>query len=782
MDVDKVKKPVPLRPHTPIHAIGTGLAVAQDPTIHTPLLPKPPASGDTSTKKRKKKKAKFFGMRPITPPEIHRHVRRGSGSHGSHGDGGGYLPPSPPLGVHSDHQKIVINIPVPALKQEFLQYYREMQRNLFLCMSAAHISTMAEVVLVVYPTSSDRNKAYPIAGLESLVFAISLGGFLYYHFRKNSQKYSYSIPPAIPKDDAAQLPDGVTPENMTSIEWKLRQLLKCYDLAKHDYLKENYVVPLHKTLKFRGRNTVAFSLYLFSSFITFILAFSVPDTPFAYSIALMLSKASMLVLNMTYDGWVDYNNAYFKETFIFKKPHIDSDEEEEEEESKVTGFSPLSNHIFSLSTLAEMAPIFISDHDLKLTVFATIELVFCLLKFMMLYLRRKFLRYGLRDNNTKDMDVASIAAHVALIPSVTLLTITQLTIMLPEKLVEVITLLSVVILVMLKLFEAFFRYSKPAKILHLELECVKPHFFFKKRDGYTETTAPVYPKLAVRDEVIGDDSGSDHESSSEEEENKKEIIAGLFGQGTCDSPSNGGTHLFFSPAHALRDGTDELFKHAFKQLEKILKWKRSVRFINTTGDGRNLFGLERCEVHYKIGNCLFEAIAAGAGESGEQIRRKIVDFITVNTELRARIIALAGSQTTELRIASGEDVPYRNVDDYLELMSRDCTWGTQIELASAAHCLRKPLAILTPGNKYDFIIGDEDYAEGEPIFINWINNNHYEPLSISDGRAKREILKNIRENIALPKADRGYQAGAGAGGGEASAAGPMYDGTSPTYH
>lgn len=181
--------------------------------------------------------------------------------------------------------------------------------------------------------------------------------------------------------------------------------------------------------------------------------------------------------------------------------------------------------------------------------------------------------------------------------------------------------------------------------------------------------------------------------------------------------------------------------------ERKLIFNFLLSLIDNFENSRELFGLTPYPVHYEAGNCLFEAVAAATGQTGQEIRDMAVKYIEQNQELKEKIEANAGEQNTALR-TTNDDLIYASFENYLELMSQDRTWGTEIEIYALANALQRPISVLTPENRYDLIFGEE-YTQNEPIFLNYINNNHYVLLIDNNPNQmhSRTVLNRIRNLI-----------------------------------
>ncbi len=197
-------------------------------------------------------------------------------------------------------------------------------------------------------------------------------------------------------------------------------------------------------------------------------------------------------------------------------------------------------------------------------------------------------------------------------------------------------------------------------------------------------------------------------------------------------------HLpFFQPAGNKKDDL----------LLQLALWLSSIDFTRNLSE-RNLFALESYDVYYEVGNCLFEAVA-GLDEARPQ--RKSVDMrslaiwhIQQDKQLKERIADLARAENAKIRIADREE-KYQNVDEYVDFMRQDKAWGTEIELVALARVLKRPIVVLTPANAYDQIIEEDIYVQNTPIFLNYVGDNHYVPLTFASGQDPKMILKKIRE-------------------------------------
>jgi uncharacterized protein YerC len=165
---------------------------------------------------------------------------------------------------------------------------------------------------------------------------------------------------------------------------------------------------------------------------------------------------------------------------------------------------------------------------------------------------------------------------------------------------------------------------------------------------------------------------------------------------------------------------------------------------------RNLYGTEPYSIDYKLGDCLFASIAAfEPNETVLNLRQRMIRHVEQDAQLKNKIITLAHSETPEtLRTQEGEKI-YKSFLHYITLMAKEQTWGTAIEVVALARLLQRPIVILTPCNQYDYIVEEEAYQNNEPIFLNYVGEIHYEPLSVPVSKDAKEILQEIRQAITV---------------------------------
>lgn len=180
--------------------------------------------------------------------------------------------------------------------------------------------------------------------------------------------------------------------------------------------------------------------------------------------------------------------------------------------------------------------------------------------------------------------------------------------------------------------------------------------------------------------------------------------------------------------------------------DKLSSWL----LCDSGGDvAEDMYGLKPYSVHYEPGDCLFAAIAAyiptPPNNTAEAMRRLAVDLISHDDELRSQITALAGYRNTPIRIATGEDVIYHSLEEYIFLMGQNKTWGSAIEIFALSRMLNRTIVILNPHDRSIYIVDQPPTAEqNAPIFIRYQGNNHYVPYISPENPT--ELLETIRRD------------------------------------
>ncbi len=177
------------------------------------------------------------------------------------------------------------------------------------------------------------------------------------------------------------------------------------------------------------------------------------------------------------------------------------------------------------------------------------------------------------------------------------------------------------------------------------------------------------------------------------------------------------------------------------------------KFSQTPGR-THFFGLLSPHFHFTAGNCLFDAIAAQApGATAQQLRAQAVNQIRQDESLKALILAMANNSHNLVRTRH-HDQNYSSIEQYLDLMAQDRTWGTYTEIRALADALQRPIIIFGP--TFEQIFNDERYVNNEPIFLNYVNNNHFEPLQVPPGRNARDIFNEVVQNSYHENASPGH--------------------------
>ncbi|MDQ2993583.1 MAG: hypothetical protein M3R00_01350 [Pseudomonadota bacterium] len=188
--------------------------------------------------------------------------------------------------------------------------------------------------------------------------------------------------------------------------------------------------------------------------------------------------------------------------------------------------------------------------------------------------------------------------------------------------------------------------------------------------------------------------------------------------------------------------------------EKLLAYVQKlslIEFAKATAGDRNLFGLEPYNLPYKDGDCLFVGIAAFSpdGHNQQFYRDLLANKILENPLYRQLITRSINEKNNTLTISTANgtvQAHYPTIETYCDLMRQPGVWGRDLEMTLLSHILQRPIVLLTPENMNDLTFEDENYRDQSPIFLNHINFNHFQPLSVPQGRTPLDILAEIRAN------------------------------------
>ena len=151
---------------------------------------------------------------------------------------------------------------------------------------------------------------------------------------------------------------------------------------------------------------------------------------------------------------------------------------------------------------------------------------------------------------------------------------------------------------------------------------------------------------------------------------------------------------------------------------------------------------------------MFEAVAAHVERStGADMRKAAVELIASNTdegeELQSKIRAAIGDRTDgDLLVTEGEElhaVQFNSVEGYLDFMSRDQVWAGEIELCALSKILQRPIVVLTTDRRFSRIYDVPEAQMSDPIFLNYIDDDHYKPMVAPPGIPSWAILQEIRD-------------------------------------
>lgn len=197
---------------------------------------------------------------------------------------------------------------------------------------------------------------------------------------------------------------------------------------------------------------------------------------------------------------------------------------------------------------------------------------------------------------------------------------------------------------------------------------------------------------------------------------------------------------------------DQLFEESVvvKIMPQLSKWQHFLALRDDwqhKGE-RHLYHTESCALECSRNNSLFEAIEIFVTTNVEiNLRKRVIETIQRDVQLKESINNLIKNQSSLILSTDNGDKKIKSFIHYMQLMQQDGTCGSTIEIIALARNLQRPIAILTPRNVHDVIFEEPAYRNNEPILLNYLDKNQYEPLLIPGGIEPKTILKTIREKI-----------------------------------
>lgn len=122
-------------------------------------------------------------------------------------------------------------------------------------------------------------------------------------------------------------------------------------------------------------------------------------------------------------------------------------------------------------------------------------------------------------------------------------------------------------------------------------------------------------------------------------------------------------------------------------------------------------------------SCLFDSLASFVhNTNGKILRTNIISFMKTNPILITPDLKLSSIIYNE----ENEDNEIKQLQNYLDYMSKEDTWGGGIEIRSFCQLYMTKVNVITDDNKCISFIPVNKETKYE-INISWINN-HYEPI------------------------------------------------------
>jgi len=130
-----------------------------------------------------------------------------------------------------------------------------------------------------------------------------------------------------------------------------------------------------------------------------------------------------------------------------------------------------------------------------------------------------------------------------------------------------------------------------------------------------------------------------------------------------------------------------------------------------------------------FGNCLFDAVSYlmfGNFLHGLEIRKKTVMFMQQNINDYKELINISNMMNEEY---NGVDADDEAIAKYLRKMSISGVWGGTPELKAMSNYFNLPLEVYNAD--WTHFISFNTQLEGKPLYLQFINGNHYNPIIIS---------------------------------------------------
>jgi hypothetical protein len=116
-------------------------------------------------------------------------------------------------------------------------------------------------------------------------------------------------------------------------------------------------------------------------------------------------------------------------------------------------------------------------------------------------------------------------------------------------------------------------------------------------------------------------------------------------------------------------------------------------------------------------SCLFNSLAAHTGESGETVRKNVVDFLKTNPLLGSDI-----KTSDAIQWESGQ-----NMTDYLSTMQSASTWGGALEISAFTQLYNTNVCVHNIRDNNTKLIRFVKPDSKQCYNISW-NGGHFEPL------------------------------------------------------
>jgi len=134
------------------------------------------------------------------------------------------------------------------------------------------------------------------------------------------------------------------------------------------------------------------------------------------------------------------------------------------------------------------------------------------------------------------------------------------------------------------------------------------------------------------------------------------------------------------------------------------------------------------------GHCLFHAVGLYLGETQDQIRKEVADYLRYHVADLREIIQAVN--------------PRSSAERYIEDVRRGVEWGDNLEIMVLMKVLNRPIFVIGPDGRLRERVDTTVYT-GEPIFIYYNGHNHYDAYVLDGTKTGIELYRELLRRSML---------------------------------